>query len=97
MAPTCGQVKGNSARQSYQEERFMQEEVVRTEAFAEVEAGRKSENVCPLAQFFNGFANLTGSYTTASGAPYAMGRRPRADLEGGRGPGSSVRSCASQS
>ncbi len=37
----------------------MQEEIVRTEAFAEVAVGRESEEMCVLARFFNGFANST--------------------------------------
>jgi DNA-binding transcriptional ArsR family regulator len=37
----------------------MQGSVVGTEAFTEVEVGRESEDMCLLAQFFNGFANST--------------------------------------
>ena len=37
----------------------MQENVVGTEVFTEVEVGRESEDMCLLARFFNGFANST--------------------------------------
>jgi len=37
----------------------MQERVVGTQLYPEVEIGRESEDMCLLAQFFNGFANST--------------------------------------
>jgi ArsR family transcriptional regulator, cadmium/lead-responsive transcriptional repressor len=37
----------------------MQGKVVETRPFPEVEVGRESEDMCLLAQFFNGFANST--------------------------------------
>jgi ArsR family transcriptional regulator, cadmium/lead-responsive transcriptional repressor len=37
----------------------MQERVVGTQLYSEVEIGRKSEEMCLLARFFNGFANST--------------------------------------
>ncbi len=37
----------------------MQESVLGTEAFPEVQVGRESEEMCVLARFFNGFANST--------------------------------------
>src|ERR671926_1125958 len=37
----------------------MQESVIGTEVFTEVEVGRESEDMCLLARFFNGFANST--------------------------------------
>lgn len=37
----------------------MQEDIIGTEAFTEVEVGRESEDMCLLARFFNGFANST--------------------------------------
>ena len=37
----------------------MQESVVGTIAFPEVQVGRESEEMCVLARFFNGFANST--------------------------------------
>src|ERR671926_1925781 len=37
----------------------MQESVIGTEVFTEVEVGRESEEMCLLARFFNGFANST--------------------------------------
>jgi DNA-binding transcriptional ArsR family regulator len=40
-------------------ERFMQENLIRTEPLAEIAVGRESEEMCLLAKFFNGFANST--------------------------------------
>jgi ArsR family transcriptional regulator, cadmium/lead-responsive transcriptional repressor len=37
----------------------MQERVVGTQLYPEVEIGRESEDMCLLARFFNGFANST--------------------------------------
>lgn len=37
----------------------MQERVVGTQLYPEVEIGRESEEMCLLARFFNGFANST--------------------------------------
>ena len=37
----------------------MQERVVGTQLYSEVEIGRESEDMCLLARFFNGFANST--------------------------------------
>jgi ArsR family transcriptional regulator, cadmium/lead-responsive transcriptional repressor len=37
----------------------MQERVVGTQLYSEVEIGRESEEMCLLARFFNGFANST--------------------------------------
>ena len=37
----------------------MQERVVGTQLYPEVEIGRESEDMCFLARFFNGFANST--------------------------------------
>src|SRR3954447_14864341 len=40
-------------------ERLLQEQVLGTQTYTEVEIGRESEDMCLLAQFFNGFANST--------------------------------------
>ena len=40
-------------------ERFMQENLIRTEPLAGIAVGRESEEMCLLAKFFNGFANST--------------------------------------
>lgn len=37
----------------------MQEKSTNTQAYPDVEIGRESEDMCLLAQFFNGFANST--------------------------------------
>jgi ArsR family transcriptional regulator, cadmium/lead-responsive transcriptional repressor len=40
-------------------ERFMQENLVRSEPLSAIAVGRESEQMCLLAKFFNGFANST--------------------------------------
>jgi DNA-binding transcriptional ArsR family regulator len=40
-------------------ERLLQEQGVGTQLYPEVKIGRESEDMCLLAQFFNGFANST--------------------------------------
>ncbi len=37
----------------------MQEKSINIQAYPEIEIGRESEDMCLLAQFFNGFANST--------------------------------------
>ena len=40
-------------------ERFMQENLTKTEPLTGIAVGRESEEMCLLAKFFNGFANST--------------------------------------
>src|ERR687890_1266961 len=40
-------------------ERFVQENVIRSEPLTSITVGRESEEMCLLAKFFNGFANST--------------------------------------
>jgi ArsR family transcriptional regulator, cadmium/lead-responsive transcriptional repressor len=47
------------AVQVVRKERLLQEQGVGTQLYPEVKIGRESEDMCLLAQFFNGFANST--------------------------------------
>ena len=47
------------AVQVVRKERLLQEQGMGTQLYPEVKIGRESEDMCLLAQFFNGFANST--------------------------------------
>jgi ArsR family transcriptional regulator, cadmium/lead-responsive transcriptional repressor len=55
----CYIMEDVKAVQVVRKERLLQEQGVGTQLYPEVKIGRESEDMCLLAQFFNGFANST--------------------------------------